>query len=85
MYNLKQEYDNYTEEDFLVWKLLYQRQSVLLQNTEDYYGKILFITTITNIIAVAIENKRLFKKQIKQERLNREMELAISQQNSEIF
>ncbi len=47
-----------------------------VENTEDYYGKILFITTITNIIAVAIENKRLFKKQIKQERLNREMELA---------
>ena len=32
MYNLKQEYDKYTEEDFLVWKLLYQRQRVLLQN-----------------------------------------------------
>ena len=32
MYNLKQEYDQYTEEDFLVWKLLYQRQRVLLQN-----------------------------------------------------
>ena len=47
-----------------------------VENSEDYYGKVLFITTITNIIAVAIENKRLFKKQIKQERLNREMELA---------
>lgn len=47
-----------------------------VENTEDYYGKILFITTITNIIAVAIENKRLFKKQLVQERLNREMELA---------
>jgi len=32
MYNLKQEYEQYTEEDFLVWKLLYQRQRVLLQN-----------------------------------------------------
>lgn len=32
MYNLKQEYDKYTDEDFLVWKLLYQRQRVLLQN-----------------------------------------------------
>ena len=30
---------------------------------EDVYNKIQFITTITNIIAVAIENKRLFKKQ----------------------
>jgi phenylalanine-4-hydroxylase len=32
MYNLNQEYHNYTEEDFLVWKLLYQRQRVLLQH-----------------------------------------------------
>ena len=34
------------------------------------------ISAITNIIAVAIENKRLFKRQIDQERLKREMELA---------
>lgn len=47
-----------------------------MDNTEDNYGKVLFITTITNIIAVAIENKRLFKRQLEQERLNREMELA---------
>ncbi len=43
---------------------------------EDMYDKVSFITTITNIIAVAIENKRLFKKQIEQEALKREMELA---------
>lgn len=47
-----------------------------LKDKEDLYNKIQFITTITNIIAVAIENKRLFKKQIFQERINREMELA---------
>src|SRR5210317_1910627 len=47
-----------------------------IKEKEDIYNKIQFITTITNIIAVAIENKRLFKKQIKQERLNKEMELA---------
>lgn len=43
---------------------------------EDMYNKIQLITTITNIIAVAIENKRLFKKQLEQERLRKEMELA---------
>ena len=43
---------------------------------DDMYHKVQFIITITNIIAVAIENKRLFKKQIEQERLGREMELA---------
>ena len=43
---------------------------------DDLYNKVQFITTITNIIAVAIENKRLFKRQLEQERLKREMELA---------
>lgn len=31
-FNMKQEYAAYTEEDFLVWKLLFMRQRVLLQN-----------------------------------------------------
>lgn len=47
-----------------------------IKEKEDIYNKIQFITTITNIIAVAIENKRLFKQQIEQEKLKREMELA---------
>ncbi len=48
---------------------------------EDMYNKVQFITTITNIIAVAIENKRLFKQQLEQERLKREMELASEMQH----
>ena len=47
-----------------------------IKEKEDLYNKIQFITTITNIIAVAIENKRLFKRQLEQERLRREMEFA---------
>lgn len=47
---------------------------------DDMYNKVQFITTITNIIAVAIENKRLFKRQLEQERLRREMELASEMQ-----
>ena len=35
-----------------------------------------FIMTITNIIGVAIENKRLFKRQVEQERYRKEVELA---------
>lgn len=46
------------------------------EDDEDMYNKIQFITTITNIIAVAIENKRLFKRQLEQERFKKEMELA---------
>lgn len=47
-----------------------------IKDKDDLYNRIQFITTITNIIAVAIENKRLFKRQLEQERYNREMELA---------
>ena len=42
----------------------------------DIYNKIQFITTITNIVAVAIENKRLFKRQLEQERYDRDIKLA---------
>ncbi|MDA8692589.1 PP2C family protein-serine/threonine phosphatase [Saprospiraceae bacterium] len=47
-----------------------------IKDKEDIYNKIQFITTITNIIAVAIENKRLFRKQLSQERFKKELELA---------
>ncbi len=50
-------------------------------HNEDFYNKIQFITTITNIIAVAIENKRLFKRQLMQERIKRELELAAQVQH----
>lgn len=52
-----------------------------IKDKEDVYNKIQFITTITNIIAVAIENKRLFKQQIQQERYKKEIELASDVQN----
>jgi phosphoserine phosphatase RsbU/P len=47
-----------------------------IKEKDDLYNKIQFITTITNIIAVAIENKHLFKRQLEQESYTREMELA---------
>ena len=43
---------------------------------EDVYEKVRFISTITNIIAVAIENKRLFKQQVEQESMRLEMDVA---------
>ena len=43
--------------------------------------KIKFIRTITNIIVVAVENKRLFMQQLEQEKLKREMELAADVQS----
>jgi phosphoserine phosphatase RsbU/P len=47
-----------------------------IKEKDDLYNKIQFITTITNIIAVAIENKHLFKRKLEQESYTREMELA---------
>ncbi len=62
---------------------VYHKQNALafallggIEEKEDIFNKIQFITSITNIIAVAIENKRLFKKQIRQEILNRDLQLA---------
>lgn len=49
---------------------------VLLKDSRTTQDRLNFITTITNIIAVAIENKRLFKRQIDQERYRKEVELA---------
>jgi phosphoserine phosphatase RsbU/P len=46
------------------------------------FSKIQLITTITNIVSVAIENKRLFKRQIEQARFNHEMSLASEMQRS---
>ncbi|TVR77786.1 MAG: serine/threonine protein phosphatase [Saprospirales bacterium] len=46
----------------------------------DIYDQLQFINTITNIVAVAIENKRLFKKQIEQERLKKSLQLAAEMQ-----
>jgi len=41
--------------------------------THDNYD---FVATLANIIAVAIENKRLFNRQLEQERFNNEIQLA---------
>ena len=47
-----------------------------IKEQDDIYNKIQFITTITNIIAVALENKRLFKQHVHQETMKRELDLA---------
>ena len=47
-----------------------------LDDSIDMYEKVKFIKTITNIISVAIENKRLFKQEIEQERFKKEIELG---------
>ena len=51
---------------------------------EDLYNKIKFITAITNIVGVAIENKRLFKQQLQQQRMQKEIELAGEMQRTMI-
>ncbi len=46
------------------------------EEMETEEAKIRFIQTITNIVIVAIENKRLFKKQIEQEKMKNQLDLA---------
>ena len=59
--------------------------SVLLReikaDSEDLFEFVQFIAALTNIVAVALENKRLFKRQLEQERLKRDVELAVQVQN----
>ncbi|MBC6995854.1 SpoIIE family protein phosphatase [Neolewinella lacunae] len=43
---------------------------------EDMFERVQIITTITNVIAVAIENKRLFRRQLEQERLEADLDLG---------
>lgn len=51
------------------------------EEEDDMYERVQIITTITNIIAVAIENKRLFKRQLEQERLEADLELGAQVQS----
>lgn len=47
-----------------------------LERSEDQYDRIKFMISITNVVTVAIENKRLFNQQIEQETYKKELELA---------
>jgi len=53
-----------------------------LRKEDDLVSQLDFVTAVTNVVAVAIENKRLFKEQIKQKLINREVELAAGIQQS---
>lgn len=48
----------------------------MLESYEPLEEKIKLVQTVTNIISVAIENKKLFKKEKEQEALKRELEVA---------
>ncbi|MFI5171860.1 MAG: GAF domain-containing SpoIIE family protein phosphatase [Chitinophagales bacterium] len=52
-----------------------------VESYEPLEDKIKFAQTITNIITVAIENKRLFKKEVEQLAFKRELEVAAQVQN----
>jgi len=54
--------------------------NVKLHDKEQLNEKLKFIQTITNIIAVAIENKRLVRQEIESEKVQKELELAARMQ-----
>jgi sigma-B regulation protein RsbU (phosphoserine phosphatase) len=47
-----------------------------IDKAEDAYDRFKFMISITNVVAVAIENKRLFNRYIEQETYKKELELA---------
>ena len=86
--NLQQEKSDFFDEFDVVIPVHHKQQPLAyafiggLREEDDVYNVVQFITAVTNIIAVAIENKRLFKRQLEQERLTREMELAAAMQRT---
>lgn len=54
---------------------------IKLFENDNVNEKIKLIQTILNIITVAVENKRLFKREIEQEKFHKELELAAKMQN----
>ena len=53
-----------------------------VEDTPEHYNKVQLVSTITNIIAVAVENRRLFESQLEQERYRAEIALASEIQRS---
>ena len=70
----------------MVIPVFHKEEAIAYAFVGDYetgdFSKIQLITTITNIVSVAIENKRLFKRQIEQARFNHEMKLASEMQRA---
>ncbi len=52
-----------------------------VESYEPLEDKVKFAQTVSNIISVAIENKRLFKKEVQQQAFKRELELAAQVQS----
>lgn len=52
-----------------------------VESYEPLEDKVKFAQTVTNIISVAIENKRLFKKEVEQQSFKKELELAAQVQS----
>lgn len=52
-----------------------------VESYEPLEEKVKFAQTVSNIISVAIENKRLFKKEVQQQAFKRELELAAQVQS----
>ena len=61
----------YHKEDPLAYVLVGK-----IDKAEDAYDRFKFMISITNVVAVAIENKRLFNRYIEQETYKKELELA---------
>lgn len=70
----------YHKEEPLAFLLLKDEEKNTIASFKSEFNSLSFIQTLTNIIVVAIENKRLAKESIKQERIKKELEVASEMQ-----
>ena len=70
----------YHKEKPLAFLVLGGVKDQLMSNDKRSFVNLNFIQTLTNIIVVAIENKRLAKESIKQETIKKELEIASEMQ-----
>lgn len=68
----------YHKEHALAYALLAKNE---IEDQDTYQEHLKFVQTITNIIVVAVENRRLFNRQLKQEGMKKELDLAAQMQN----
>ena len=70
----------YHKDDPLAFLIIGGIKEQLLSNDRRSFVNLNFIQTLTNIIVVAIENKRLVKESLKQESVKKELEIASEMQ-----
>lgn len=70
----------YHQEKPIAYLLLKENSKLTLTHVKQNFNAISFVQTLTNILVMAFENKRMEKKSLMQERLKKELEVASEMQ-----